>query len=108
MTTYLSADDFLTGITGGTEDFEIPGIGKIQIRSLSVADVKTIDAKAKGNEIDAGLLMAAAGIVEPKLSAEQLEKLQSARPGIIAKISRRVSQLSGMTAEADPLVGAGS
>lgn len=108
MATILTAEDFVTGITGITEDLTIPGLGTIRVKSLSVLEVKQIDAKAKGDQIETGLLMASSGIAEPKLSSEQLDQLQNARPGIIAQISRRVAQLSGMTAEADPLVGAGS
>lgn len=105
---YLSADDFLTGITGGTEDLTIPGVGTIKVRALDYLDLQRINREAGGDEMQAGFLMAAVGIAEPKLSEQQLEQLQKARPGVIAQISKRVSELSGMSKSAENLAGAGS
>lgn len=108
MNKYLNIDEFLTGIVGGIEDFEIAGLGIIQIKALDYLDVKNITTESKGDELQAGLLIAFKGIVEPKLSVENLEQLGKAKPGIIALISKRVSQLSGMSEDSEKKVGIGS
>lgn len=105
---YLSADDFLTGIAGTTVDFEIDGLGTIQIRSLSVMDVKRISAEANGDPMVMGLKMAQAGIVTPALTPEQAERLQDSNPGVVAAISKRIAELSGMSEEVEKKVGDGS
>lgn len=108
MSTYLTANDFLTGIAGTSEDFEIPGLGMIQIRSLSVMDVRRIDKEAGGDPMQMGLLMAQVGIVNPKLSAEQAARFQDSHPGILAAISKRISVLSGLSEDVEKKVGNGS
>ena len=108
MNTYLTADDFLTGIAGTNEDFVIPGLGKIQIRSLSVMDVRRIDKEAGGDPMQMGLLMVQTGMVTPKLTAEQAARLQDSHPGIVAGISKRISVLSGLSEDAEKKVGSGS
>lgn len=105
---YLSAIDFITGITGGTADLEISGVGVIQVRALEYMDLQRITSTAAGDDVLAGLLVAGAGIANPKLTEDQLAKLQSARPGVIATIAKRVMALSGMGKDAENLVGAGS
>jgi hypothetical protein len=105
---YLSADDFLVGITGGTDDLSIPGVGTIKVRALDYIDVQRINKESAGDEMQAGFLMACSGIVEPKLSADHLAQLQKARPGVIALISKRVSELSGMREDIEKKAGNGS
>ena len=107
MNTYLTADDFLTGIAGTSEDFQIPGLGNIQIRSLSVMDVRRIDKEAGGDPMQMGLLMVQTGMVTPKLTAEQAARLQDSHPGTVAAISKRISVLSGLSEDAEKKVGSG-
>lgn len=108
MNTYLNLDEFLTGIIGGTEDFIIEGLGTIKIKALDYLDIKEITNQSKNDELQAGLLIAFKGIAEPKLSMEHLDQLGKAKPGIIAAISKRVSQLSGMSEDSEKKVGIGS
>lgn len=100
MSKYLSADEFLTGIVGGTQDLELAGIGTIQIRALTILDVERIARESADNDVRAGLLMAAAGIVDPVLSPEQMQRIEQARPGIVATISQAVQRLSGIARDA--------
>lgn len=108
MSNYLSANDFLTGIAGTSEDFEIPNLGTIQIRSLSVMDVRRIEKEGEGDPMKMGLLMTQAGIVNPKLTQEQAERLQDSHPGTVAAISKRISVLSGLSEDVEKKVGNGS
>lgn len=108
MSNYLNLDEFLTGIIGGTEDFVIEGLGTIKIKALDYLDIKEITTQSKNDDLEAGLLMVFKGIAEPKLSMENLEQLGKAKPGLIAAISKRVSQLSGMSEDSEKKVGIGS
>lgn len=108
MAKYVNADDFLLGIVGGAADLEISGVGTIKVRALDYLDLERIHAEADGNEVRAGFMMASAGIVEPKLNEEHLGLLQKARPGVIAAISRRVQELSGIREDMENLAGGGS
>ena len=108
MAKYVNADDFLLGIVGGAADLEISGVGTIRVRAIDYMDLDRINREAQGNEIMAGFLMASAAIVEPQLTEEQLQLLQKARPGVIAAISKRVQELSGIREDMENLAGGGS
>ena len=100
---YISADDFLSGVTGEELDFDVPGLGMVKIRSLTTREVGKINREADG---DPGKMMAMAvrdGLVEPQLSGDVLAVLNDAKPGPIADISRRIIELSGMSEEAEAL-----
>lgn len=100
---YITADDFLSAITGEELDFDVPGLGTVKIRSLTTQQVGRINREADG---DPGKMMAMAvrdGLVEPKLPGDVLSTLNDAKPGPIADISRRIMELSGMSAEAEEL-----
>jgi len=55
-----------------------------------------------------GLKMAQAGIVTPALTTEQAERLQDSNPGVVAAISKRIAELSGMAEDVEKKVGDGS
>jgi hypothetical protein len=105
---YLQLDDFLTGITGGTTDMEIPGLGTIQVRALEFGEVQAIRTKAGDDEMQLSLHSVLVGMVAPALSEEHLTALHKARPGVIAAISTRILELSGMTDNSEKKVGIGS
>jgi len=114
---YLTAEDLLKGITGESEDYEIEGLGTIQIRSLSVSEVQRIYAEAatnkKGEDHDTGKLMALAlfyGLVQPKLGKNAIAKLIDGKAGPVLNAAKRIMELSGMSDEdeLDSLSGGGS
>jgi len=108
MSNYLSANDFITGIAGTSEDYDIPGVGVIQIRSISVMDVRRIEKEANGDPMAMGLMMVVAGMVNPKLTPEDTARLEESHPGIVGAISKRISVLSGLSEDAEKKVGSGS
>lgn len=93
---YISADDFLTGVLGQAADFEVSGVGTVQVRSLTFAEVRSINQAHKGDEEGIALAAVVTGLVQPALSAEQAARLEQARPGVVAELSQRIMQLSGM------------
>lgn len=113
---YLSADDFLAGITLETEDLDVAGVGTVRIRALSLHEVDNVRRRAiakKGDEPDAGKLMAGAivyALVEPKLPESAVDTLLSGSAGRLTAVARRILALSGLgeQEEIDPLAGGGS
>lgn len=103
MTKYLGNAEFLASLAKQEHDHEIPGVGVVRIRSLTTREVHDLRHRymSKGDDqvgmfqIES-LLMA---MVDPKLSKENLEAMLEGRPGIIANISDRILELSGLTEE---------
>ena len=93
---YVSAGDFMAGIMGTPEDFDVPGVGVVQLRSLTVAEVRTINQQHAGDNTGIMLATVGTGLVQPVLTAEQLQQLDGARAGAVADIAERIMQLSGM------------
>lgn len=107
---YLSADDFLTGITGRAEDYNAPGLGLVRLRALTVAEVRDLRQRAKNDEL---LLMAYAvqvAMVQPALTMSQVDLLLAGGAGYVNDIANRILEISGMKAreELENLAGAGS
>lgn len=105
--TVVSAVDFLAGVVGEPELFEVEGL-VVKIRSLTYAEVARINKEFDGNNFEMTFQSAKLGLVEPKLTDEQLEQLRSARPGPITAIAKRVLTISGLGGESDgPLAPGG-
>ena len=105
---YLSIDDFFIGITGSAGDLELSGLGTVKVRSLEALEVQQIRAQAGDNEMEMSFLSIVYGMVEPALSRDHLEQLHRAKPGVIAAITRRIMELSGMVEDSEKKVGTGS
>lgn len=92
----------LLGVDDSHEEwFNVPEWGfKIKIKSLSKADqircrkMATRQGKIDGDALEGFLLMA--GIVQPRLSPDHIDRLQSKSVGVISKILRRILELSNM------------
>ncbi len=107
--TYLNIDDFFTGILGSEEDLEIADVGTVRVRSLETVEVQQIRAAAGDDEMDMTVRSVICAMVQPKLTADHIERLYKAKPGAIQKIARRIMELSGMIDDGDsPKAGAGS
>lgn len=108
MTNYLSTDDFLIGIQGGETDVELDGLGTVRIRSLTTVEVQGMNTSAKGDEMHLSILAILTAMVQPRLTQEHLTMLETAKPGIVAILARRVMELSGMGGDFEKKVGTGS
>lgn len=93
---YVSADDFLAGILGETVDYELAGVGLVQVRTLTFAEVRELTRRHQGDVEALTLGAVALGLVQPALTAEQAARLEQAKVGVIAELSGRIMQLSGM------------
>lgn len=108
MSKYLSADELLTGIIGGTKDVVIDGLGSVQVRAIEYMEMKLIRQEAEDDEMRAALLLVIRGLEQPKLEGAQLDSLEKARPGVIVALAKAVQELSGLGADIEKKVGTGS
>lgn len=107
---YLSADDFLTGITGREEDYDVPNLGLVRLRSLTTLEVRDLTKLAKGDNVLVALYAVQVGLVEPRLAPTVIDALWASAAGFMSDISNRILELSGMKDRAglENLAGAGS
>lgn len=107
---YLSASDFLAGITGQEEDVDVPGVGTVRIRPLTTVEAGRIfQVQDAGERIALAVGMA---LVEPRLTEDEARQLLHAAAGRMAPLTQRVLTLAGMMSEPEvdgaPLAGGGS
>lgn len=95
MPNYLSADDLLVGIVGDAIDYDVPGLGVIQLRALSFAEAAGIN-RLGGDAMAINRAALKAGIANPALSDEQVDQLMRANVSLVSGIVKRILQLSGM------------
>jgi len=112
---YVSKSDFLQALTITEEDFTVAGLGTVRIKPLSLADRAAIQRKytSKDGQIDVlEMQMAAllAGLVEPKLTTDDVAALKVGRPSVVDAITLRIMETSGMgdTETFEKKVGSGS
>jgi hypothetical protein len=98
---YLSADEFLAAISGGTIDHELMvdgrAVGKVQIRSLELAEVQDAIASFKGNSGGLTLWTLDNALVNPALSDAQREQVRKGKPGPLLNLAKHIMETSGMT-----------
>jgi hypothetical protein len=92
---YVSTDD-LIGPGLPEEDFDVPGIGTIRIRALSLAQAGILSG-CHGDEQKLSHYLLHFGVVNPKLSRAQAKTLlESRRAGDLDGLGEAILQLSGM------------
>jgi hypothetical protein len=112
---YVSRDDFLKALTISEEDFDVAGLGTVRIKPLSLADRAAVQKAntGKDGQLDVLEMQTAAlitGLVEPKLTIDDVAALRAGRPGVIDAITLRVLETSGMESSDafEKKVGSGS
>ena len=87
--------DFLNAICAKPESFEIEGM-TVQIKGLSVDEVRRVQEISAEDNYKATLLTIMFGLVEPKLTQDDLEALGAATPKTLFPLAERIGELSGM------------
>lgn len=103
----LSASEMLVALGGKTVMFEVDKGVEVELRSLDWGEGQALNATHGKDAAELTFQMAYAGLVSPKLEEAQFRGL---RAGVVAKISKRVAEISGMADEEgdSPLAGGGS
>jgi len=110
---YVGHDDFMQALKITEEDFAVKGLGTVRIKPLSLSDRAGIQKQhtGKDGQLDVlGMQTAAllAGLVAPKLTADDVEALRNGKPAIIDAITLRVMETSGMDPDFEKKAGDGS
>lgn len=100
---YLTPDDFLRGMLGEPEDFEVAGLGLVRVRGLSVAEVARAKQSARDDPLLLMVHMVAVGMVEPSLTAQQMLSLRAGMTPAFQAIGVRVAELSGLADDQEQL-----
>lgn len=80
------------------EQYTLPGGPTIEIRGLNRAEAVRVEAAPDTAAKDVLIFMA--GVVDPKLTAADVKRLQEAWPaGDLEDLSRRIAELSGLLKE---------
>jgi len=109
----LSAEDFLAGILGDPVPLTVPNLGTVMVRGLTLFERKSLAPLFKGedNNADITLKVVAMGMVEPKLSEKDVERLWKADNAKLQVIGQKIMAMSAVPDEQDTLekkVGSGS
>lgn len=105
-----SAVDFLAAVAGKTELFEVAGV-TVELRSLDYTEVGELRARHGDDFVEMSMQAILLGLVSPKLDEAQLAQLRHSRPGPLAEIAARITEISGLSDDgpgASPLAGGGS
>lgn len=98
--------DELLGQTGPPEDeVEIPGLGKVRVRGLTRTEVLSVRKAAdNAGPVDGPRVLVlerkllSAGMVEPKLSEDDIRAWQNVAPaGQMEPITEKIQELSGLS-----------
>lgn len=108
---YMTPDDFLIGTLGQAVDLDVPPLGTVRVRGLSVGEVAEIRRLSRN---DGALLLAhtiAVGLVEPQMTPELLLAAPAGIVGVYETIGVRIAELSGLSdnrEQQDAFLGGGS
>lgn len=107
---YLSESDFMDGVLLRPVDFEVPGLGWVQVRGLSAIEIDDLTTKHANHPLFMALEAVVTGMVTPKLSEKGVKALYDGNPGPVEALSTRILELSGQgdKKQLDPLAGSGS
>jgi len=112
MTKYLSTQDFLANLVSAGHDFDCPGMGMVQLRGLTLAEVHGLRTKymtpgkedIQSMQIQSILL----ALVQPKLSEAHVQALADGSASVTIAISDEIVRLSGMDDDTKNGRGGGS
>ncbi len=102
----ISREDFLAGMRPKPEEFNVDGLGVIKIRAISLSEREEIKSGSTpfGGKVDEAKFAAITllkGVVDPKLTLQDVAELQGANFGIVNKIGNRIWELSGIKSGAE-------
>lgn len=88
----------MLGMSVPTEEFEIEGVGTLTLRGMTRFEMMLVFKRQENeSQLSAEKLSLSIGIVEPKLTEDDIEAWQKVAPGgLINRIAVRINALSGL------------
>jgi hypothetical protein len=105
----MTEADFIDGILLRGVPFDVPGLGCVEVRGLSMVEIGDLRSKHTDDPVAQVIGAVRAGLLTPKLSETGIKALHDGNPGPIVAISNRIFELSGQGNRdvQDPLAGNG-
>lgn len=100
LSSYINKSDFFAAITGKPVDYEIDGVGLVQVRGLTSLELAEIQSKNM-NPVQISLDAVRRCLVAPALDASDIDLLGQAKPGVIQKIADKILVLSAVKPDDD-------
>jgi len=101
MSSYINKSDFLAALAGIPVDYELPGVGTVKVRGLTLLESNELQRK-HGNDGAAVMCEAITlCVVEPKLDAADVEAIQRGQQGIVVELGNKILTLSGLKQDGD-------
>lgn len=91
----LTKEQLLKGLAGKTITHNLEGLGEVEIRSLSFADLQIIQTKELDG-MDTAIEMIIYGLVTPTLVEEDITTLKNSNPRLLFNLATAITDLSGM------------
>lgn len=81
-----------------TAEVEVPGKGTVTVRGLTRYEVALMTKKCQGDNDKTERFILATGLVEPKLTEDEVEVWQQiATAGEILSVAKKINELSGFS-----------
>lgn len=87
-------------LAGKSSVVDIDGVGEIEVRGLSFADVQEIQLRDV-DPMESSLHFIVKGLMNPKLTEEDISKLKESSPNKLFAIAKVIQEISGLTDSED-------
>lgn len=100
VATHLTKDELLAQMQARQEPFALPGGGTILIRSILLRDLQSIQGITGDDRAGTLKKLCLLGIAEPQLELADLEAMDDASAGLVARIAMAIERISGLAPDA--------
>lgn len=91
---FATAAEFLKAIEIQPEPFEVPDLGWIEVRSLTMDEIGHIRSAYKDDAVQQVILAVATGVVTPPLSEEAVSAMHKGKSKVVTTISNKIFELT--------------
>jgi hypothetical protein len=92
----LTAAELLAALVGQSVEFALDGLGTVRVRGLTMLEYEQIRATVGDSEVRTMHAVMAAGLVEPQLSAAELEAISLGRATTASPLFWKIMSLSAL------------
>lgn len=101
MSSYINKNDFLAALAGIPVDYELPGVGKVKVRGLTLLESNELQRKYNGDGLAVMCEAITLCVVEPKLDASDVAAIQRSQQRLVLELGHKIQVLSGMVQDED-------
>ena len=101
MSSYINKSDFLAALAGIPVDYELPGVGTIKVRGLTLLESNELQRKHNNDGLAVMCEAITLCVVEPKLDAADVAVIQRSQQRLVLELGHKIQVLSGMVQDED-------